>query len=145
MKRIMSKTEREKAKAIFEYVAAIPYDYEWREDHSKYLEQSPYELIVWDDKAHGGKSVCTDCVGHTALTLVLLDSVDIPCIYVFRQKKGEETIAHGWNAARIDGTWIWIDTTQEFFDPGVAGFVCDSDHKRVDQINRIDVADFPNR
>ena len=81
-------------------------------------------------------------MGHTVLTLVLLDSIDIPCVYVYRQMKGEETVGHGWNTAYIEGRWIWIDSTQEFFDPGLAGFVCDSDHKRVDQVNRINVEEY---
>lgn len=135
-------TDREKAKAIYKWVAKIAYDGEWKTDSSKRPEQDPYVLITWDKDEHDGKAASTDCVGHTYLTLALLDSVDIPSVYVYRKAKGSETVGHGWNAAYIDGKWIWIDSTQEFFDPGLAGFVSDSDHKRIDMINGVDLEEY---
>ncbi len=135
-------TDREKAKAIYKWVAKIPYDNEWRSDGSKWPEQDPYVLITWDKSEHGGKEASTDCVGHTYLTLALLDCVDIPSVYVYRETKGNESVGHGWNAAFVDGKWIWIDSTQKFFDPGLAGFVSDSDHKRIDMINGVDFDEY---
>ena len=82
-------------------------------------------------------------MGHTYLVLALCESIDIPCVYVYRRMKGKETIGHGWNVAYVDGKWIWIDSTQGIFDPALAGFVCDSDHVRVDEINTIPVGEYP--
>ena len=132
------KTDAQKVKAVYKWVAAIPYDMEWRADSSKPLEQNPYNLIKWKKSEHNGRKACTDCVGHAYMMLCLLDCAGITNVYVYSNPGW-----HGWNAVKINNKWIWIDSTQKFYNPSTVAFAADSNHDRITLINGIDIDDYP--
>lgn len=92
-------SEREKAKAIYEYVAKnIDYDVEKFDD----------DVFNPDDNAidtlESGKGICQD---YTFLTTALLRSVDIESRYI----EGHAGARHAWVEAKVDGEWIELDPT----------------------------------
>lgn len=91
--------EREKAKAIFKYVAEnVSYDVK------KYKD----DIFHPDDTAtatlESGTGICQD---YTFLTLALLRSIDIESRYV----QGYAGARHAWVEAKVDGEWIEMDPT----------------------------------
>lgn len=92
-------TEREKAKAIYEFVAKhVSYDVEkFRED-----------IFHPDDSAiatlESGTGICQD---YTFLAIALLRSIDIESRYIQGYANGR----HAWVEAKVDGDWIEMDPT----------------------------------
>lgn len=94
-----------------------------------------------------GETYLASCGGYSNLTQVFLQSLGIPTLTVWRNKRQGETIDHDFNMTYFDGKWRWLDTTgsdsadadtQEepeicWLDAGTAGFAYDSDH-RVDYL-----------
>lgn len=92
-------TERDKAKAIYEFVAKhVAYD----------VEKYHQDIFHPDDSAlqtlEKGSGVCQD---YTFLAIALLRSIDIEARYV----QGHAGGRHAWVEAKVDGEWIEMDPT----------------------------------
>lgn len=92
-------TEREKAKAIYEFVAKhVAYD----------VEKFRKDIFHPDDSAittlESGSGICQD---YAFLTIALLRSIDIESRYV----QGHAGGRHAWVEAKVDGEWIEMDPT----------------------------------
>ena len=126
---------------------------EWRKTHDEKKETFPikkvmdaYGLLTWDPSEHGGETAMTTCGGYSNLTQALFIAEGIPCVLIWREQAPTENIDHEYNAAYVNGKWIFIDNTQtdedtDYFAPGIAGFSYDMDH-RVDYINFIPLSDL---
>lgn len=91
--------DREKAKAIYEYVAKnTDYDVEKYEEDAFNLDDSAIETL------ETGVGICQD---YTFLTTALLRSIDIPAHYV----EGHAGVRHAWVEAEIDDEWLVLDPT----------------------------------
>src|SRR5699024_7159299 len=91
--------DREKAKAIYEYVAKnTDYDVEKYEEDAFNLDDSAIETL------ESGVGICQD---YTFLTIALLRSIDIPAHYV----EGHAGVRHAWVEAEIDDEWLVLDPT----------------------------------
>lgn len=136
------KKDREKAKAIYEYVARnISYDVEK-------LENNEY---AWDDSAlktlHEGSGVCQD---YAYLTIALLRASGIEARFVEGVTGGSMfgtgvDERHAWVEARINGQWLTMDPTwgagfldgsrfvasynDDYFDPNPGQFA--ETHERI--------------
>lgn len=96
-------TDREKAKAIYDYVAQnIRYDV-------KKYENDEFE---WDDSAlktlELKSGVCQD---YAYLTIALLRASDIEARFVEGRAGGIWPGRHAWVEANIDGVWLTMDPT----------------------------------
>lgn len=147
------KTDMEKAKKISKWIVNyLHYDdtwmekyKEWRKTHDPDKEEFPlkkvtdaYGLLTWDKSEHDGETAATTCGGYGNLTQALFCAAGIPCVHIHREQKAGEDIDHVFNAAYINGKWIWIDNTYSesnlnYFNCKIPGFAA-SDH-RVDRIN----------
>lgn len=92
-------TEREKAKAIYEFVSKhVAYD----------VEKFKEDLFHPDDSAiatlESGTGICQD---YAFLTIGLLRGIDIESRYVEGYAGGR----HAWVEAKVDGEWIELDPT----------------------------------
>src|SRR5699024_1817985 len=92
-------TERDKAKAIYQFVAEhVSYDVKKFKD----------DIFHPDDTAsatlESGKGICQD---YTFLALALLRSNDIEARYVQGYAGGR----HAWVEAKLDGEWVEMDPT----------------------------------
>lgn len=92
-------SEREKAKAIYEYVAKhVDYD----------VEKYEKDIFNPDDSAiatlESGLGICQD---YTFLTTALLRSIGIESRYI----EGYAGDRHAWVEAKVDGDWIELDPT----------------------------------
>lgn len=134
--------DREKAKAIYEYVAKnISYDVEKLENHE----------FAWDDSAlktlHEGSGVCQD---YAYLTIALLRAGGFEARFVEGITGGSMfgtgvDERHAWVEARIDGRWLTMDPTwgagfldggmfvanynDDYFDPNPTQFA--KTHERI--------------
>ena len=102
----------EKAQAIHRWVAEnVVYDYEY------FRGQKAHTYLSSEDVLEHKKAVCS---GYANLTRALLQAQGIPTVYVHGTAGGD---GHAWNAAYIDGRWVWIDSTWgrpgngAFYDP----------------------------
>ena len=102
----------EKAQAIHRWVAEnVVYDYEY------FRGQKAHTYLSSEDVLEHKLAVCS---GYTNLTRALLQAQGIPAVYVHGTAGGD---GHAWNAAYIDGRWVWIDSTWgrpgngAFYDP----------------------------
>ena len=156
-----AKSDTEKARRISEWIVNyLHYDtkwmeqfQEWRKTHDEKKETFPikkvmdaYGLLTWDPSEHGGETAMTTCGGYSNLTQALFIAEGIPCVLIWREQAPTENIDHEYNAAYVNGKWIFIDNTQtdedtDYFAPGIAGFSYDMDH-RVDYINFIPLSDL---
>lgn len=130
-----AQTDREKAKAIYLYVArTMNYD----------TEKFRKNTFAWDDSAL--KSLQTRsgvCQDYVFLTLALLRSLEIPSRFVEGEAGGQR---HAWVEARLDGRWVSMDPTwgsgymtsdgrfikkldERYFDPPADSFA--KTHKRM--------------
>lgn len=93
-------TPREKAKAIYDYVAKnMTYDME------KYRENE----FHWSDSAlkslRTKKGICQD---YVFLTIALLRAADLPSRFVEGEAGGQR---HAWVEVQVDGRWLVMDPT----------------------------------
>ena len=102
----------EKAQAIHRWVAEnVVYDYEY------FRGQKEHTYLSSEDVLEHKLAVCS---GYANLTRALLQAQGIPAVYVHGTAGGD---GHAWNAAYIDGRWVWIDSTWgrpgngAFYDP----------------------------
>jgi len=130
-----AKTNREKAKAVYLYVArTMNYD----------MEKYRNNTFAWDDSAL--KSLRTRsgvCQDYVFLTLSLLRSLDIPSRFVEGHAGGQR---HAWVEAWLGGRWVTMDPTwgsgyitpdgrfvkkvdDQYFDPPAEKFA--KTHKRI--------------
>ncbi|MCM3576034.1 transglutaminase-like domain-containing protein [Mesobacillus subterraneus] len=124
-------TERDKAKAIYEYVAkTVAYDVEK-------LETDDFE---WDDSALKTLDLKTGvCQDYSYLAIALLRASDIESRFVEGMARGGWWPSrHAWVEAKIDGEWITMDPTwgsgyvddgkfvakydEKYFDPNMTEF-----------------------
>ena len=98
-------TDYQKAQAIASWVASnISYDYSYS------LPSDP--LSVYKNKSGV-------CEGYSNLTYAMLYIAGIPCVNISGMPDPSRTLqyaAHAWNAALIDGSWVFMDTTWGDFD-----------------------------
>lgn len=96
-------TDREKAKAIYDYVAQnIRYDV-------KKYENDEFE---WDDSALKTLKLKSGvCQDYAYLTIALLRASDIEARFVEGRAGGIFPGRHGWVEANIDGIWMTMDPT----------------------------------
>lgn len=106
----------DKAKAVFDWLTAnIAYDYEYYYDRKSTVATEPEQVL---------DSKLTVCAGYSKLAQALLQAQDIPALYItgdsisFKSqvKNGihmyrPSTERHAWNAAFIDGEWVYMDST----------------------------------
>lgn len=93
------KDEREKAKAIYEFVSKhVEYDVAKFKDDIFHPDDSAIATL------NSGAGICQD---YTFLTTALLRSIDIDSRYVAGNAGGR----HAWVEANIDGEWIEMDPT----------------------------------
>lgn len=109
----------DKAKAIFTWVANnIVYDDDYYDGRKDTVTILPDEVL---------DSRLTICDGYTRLTQALLQAQGIPAVYIggsafsggyIRHEFPDGTIeleprkeGHAWNAAYINGNWVYIDST----------------------------------
>lgn len=109
----------DKAKAINQWVAQnIDYDYAYFGGHSSTTATTA------DDVLTSRKAVCG---GFSNLTRALLQASGIPAVCIHGRAGGGR---HAWNAAYVDGKWIFLDSTwsrpgdgsmydARYFDPSV--------------------------
>lgn len=124
-------TERDKAKAIYEYVAkTVAYDVEK-------LENDEFE---WDDSALKTLDLKSGvCQDYSYLTIALLRASDIESRFVEGMARGGWWPSkHAWVEAKLDGKWVTMDPTwgsgyvdddkfvakydEKYFDPNMAEF-----------------------
>ncbi len=105
-------SDYEKAQAIHRWVAEnVVYDYEY------FRGKKEHTYLRSEDVLEHKLAVCS---GYTNLTRALLQAQGIPTVHVHGTASGD---GHAWNAAYIDGQWIWIDSTWgrpgngAFYDP----------------------------
>ncbi len=90
----------DKAKAINQWVAQnIAYDYAY------FRGDSSTTATTADDVLVSRKAVCG---GFANLTRALLQASEIPAVCIHGWAGGDR---HAWNAAYVDGTWIFLDST----------------------------------
>jgi len=93
------KTEREQAKAIYEFVSKnVSYDVEKFREDIFHPDDSAIETL------EAGTGICQD---YAFLTIALLRSIDIESRYVSGYAGGR----HAWVEAKVDGDWIEMDPT----------------------------------
>lgn len=93
------KGDREKAKAIFEFVAKhVAYDVEKFREDIFHPDDSALETL------DSGEGICQD---YTFLAMALLRSIDMEARYV----KGHAGGRHAWVETKVDGEWIEMDPT----------------------------------
>ena len=109
----------DKASAINQWVAKnITYDYAYFQGDTNTTGTTADEVLA------GKKAVCT---GYANLTRALLQASGIPAISIHGRTGND---AHAWNAAYVDGRWIFLDSTwsrpgqgsiydARYFDPTV--------------------------
>lgn len=109
----------DKANAINQWVAQnIDYDYAYFGGHSSTTATTA------DDVLTSRKAVCG---GFSNLTRALLQASGIPAVCIHGWAGGDR---HAWNAAYVDGKWIFLDSTwsrpgtgsiydARYFDPSV--------------------------
>lgn len=102
-------SDYDKAKAIFEWVASnIEYDWDYYMHKKQTVTMYPEEVL---------DSKLTVCDGYSRLSQALLQAQGIPAMYIGGAANGfggwprDGQTNHGWNAAFIDGEWIYIDST----------------------------------
>lgn len=124
-------TERDKAKAIYEYVAkTVAYD----------VEKLETDDFGWDDSALKTLDLKTGvCQDYSYLAIALLRASDIESRFVEGMARGGWWPSrHAWVEAKIDGEWITMDPTwgsgyvddgkfvakydEKYFDPDMAEF-----------------------
>lgn len=105
-------SDYEKARAIHRWVAEnVVYDYEY------FRGEKEHTYLRSEDVLEHKLAVCS---GYTNLTRALLQAQGIPAVYVHGTAGGD---GHAWNAAYVDGRWVWIDSTWgrpgngAFYDP----------------------------
>lgn len=130
------KSDREKAKAIYMYVArTMNYD----------MEKFGKNTFAWDDSAlkalRTRQGVCQD---YVFLTLALLRSIDIESRFIEGEADGQR---HAWVEAKLNGRWVSMDPTwgsgyitedgrfirkvdERYFDPPATFFA--KTHKRIE-------------
>lgn len=93
-------SDYEKAKAIFDWMTAnVAYDYEYYYGRKDTVITSAEGVM---------ESKLTVCEGYAKLTKALLQAQGIPALYVVGKARNE---GHAWNAAYVDGKWIYLDST----------------------------------
>lgn len=94
----------EKARAIFTWVAEnIEYDYDYYEGRKGTVTTDPEGVL--DCKL-------TICEGYSRLTEALLQAQGIPAKFISGAAVGPNGWGlHAWNAAFVDGRWIYLDAT----------------------------------
>lgn len=124
-------TERDKAKAIYEYVAkTVAYD----------VEKLETDDFNWDDSALKTLDLKTGvCQDYSYLTIALLRASDIEARFVEGMARGGWWPSkHAWVEADLEGQWITMDPTwgsgyvdddkfvanydEEYFDPNMEEF-----------------------
>lgn len=124
-------TERDKAKAIYEYVAkTVAYD----------VEKLETDNFNWDDSALKTLDLKTGvCQDYSYLTIALLRASDIEARFVEGMARGGWWPSkHAWVEANLEGEWITMDPTwgsgyvdddkfvakydEKYFDPDMAEF-----------------------
>ena len=92
-------TDTEKIKAVAEYAALnICYDYDFTKHNAKTeddLYTNAYDVLVYEYSI---------CHGYALTCMALLQSLDIPCVFV-------ESPNHAWNMAYNGERWILFDST----------------------------------
>lgn len=94
------KTNRQKAQAIYEYVAKfMTYD----------MQKLKHDSFAWDDSAlkslSTGKGVCQD---YVFLALSMLRSQEIPARFVEGEAGNQR---HAWIEVQLNGKWMTMDPT----------------------------------
>jgi hypothetical protein len=124
-------TQRDKAKAIYEYVAkTVAYD----------VEKLETDNFHWDDSALKTLDLKTGvCQDYSYLTIALLRASNIEARFVEGMARGGWWPSkHAWVEANLDGKWITMDPTwgsgyvddgkfvakydEKYFDPDIAEF-----------------------
>jgi len=124
-------TKRDKAKAIYEYVAkTVAYD----------VEKLETDDFNWDDSALKTLDLKTGvCQDYSYLTIALLRASDIEARFVEGMARGGWWPSkHAWVEANLEGEWITMDPTwgsgyvdddkfvakydEKYFDPDMAEF-----------------------
>jgi len=108
-----------------EIIAGIEGDYQkaeaisaWIHDNIRYdYNHSPSSNDSYDAYSvlEAGKGICN---GFAHLTQMMLYFADIASIRIggLPNKRAVEYIGHAWNAALIDGIWVFMDSTWGIFD-----------------------------
>ena len=136
-------TDHDKALAISQWIVK-GISYERGHDNSAW---AVYSGIIKNLEDGNGEKYLASCGGYSNLTQVFLQSLGIPTLTVWRNKRQGETIDHEFNMAYLDGKWCFMDTTGSdssaadtqdnpdicWLDAGTAGFAYNSDH-RVDYL-----------
>ncbi len=97
-------TQREQAEALYGYITErVKYDQRYYSDR----ENMPYDAQTAIGALRDNLAICG---GYSHAVKLLFEKVDIPCYNVtglyFREH-------HMWNAALLDGEWLWFDATSD--------------------------------
>lgn len=99
-----SMTEREKAEALYAYLAGnVTYDRRYYSDR----EQMPYDSQTAIGALRDGKAICG---GYSHALELLFEKAGIPCFHMTGKCFREN---HMWNLAKVDGKWLWFDVTSD--------------------------------
>jgi hypothetical protein len=106
-------TERNRCKAIFLWIAT-----NIRYDGSALQQTNPAEVMA---------NRTAVCAGYAELFSELSRALNVECEIVTGQAKSNanDTEEHAWNAVRIDGAWLLVDTTWAagYYESGPETFV----------------------
>lgn len=134
-----AKTETEKAKAIFRWVASnVSYDYTAYE-YSQYAAANSIDDLETDQCARMGRAASAVyvfyyrqgiCDGYAKLTNLMLTLAGLPTAYIsgIAQNTESEAINHAWSAVYADGRWILLDATWDEWD------ISSNFHKSIESI-----------
>ncbi len=100
----------DKVKAIFDWVRTnVEYDYDYYFGKKSTVSIEPKDVL---------KSKLAVCDGYARLTSALVEAQGIPSLYLVGRGGGSSSVSddnlweyHAWNAACVDGCWIYLDTT----------------------------------
>ena len=107
------KTDREKARAIFAWIADnVRYDFKSMDrEPPKNINRKEYEAELIERTFKKGKGICMD---YSLLYQMMAKAVGLECEFItgnsrsiLRSGLGE----HAWNAVKIDGQWHLLDAT----------------------------------
>ena len=97
-------TEREKAETLYRYLTEqVKYDRRYYSDRAN----MPFDSQTAIGALRDGVAICG---GYSSALKLLFELAGIPCYNVTGIAGGEN---HMWNIARLDGQWLWFDSTSD--------------------------------
>lgn len=97
-------TQREAAQTLYAYLTQnVSYDQRYYSDKAS----MPYESQTALGALRDGTAICG---GYSNALALLFRQAGIPCYTVSGTSYGQN---HMWNAAQMDGQWLWFDATAD--------------------------------